>query len=84
MTDIDVRTKVAEVINKVLVDSGRPAIELEDEDILTETVGLDSLDLAVLVVGLEQSLGIDPFREGASPVPTFGELCKVYQDRLAK
>ena len=87
MSTIDpaqVRSKVAEVINRILTDSGRPKVELQDTDILTETVGLDSLDLAVLVVGLEQSLGIDPFRQGAQPVPTFGQLCDLYHQHLTQ
>ncbi len=73
---------VARVINRVLTDSGRPARTLRADDTLTGTVGLDSLDLAVLVVGLEQSLGIDPFRRGARPVQTYGELVALYESNL--
>ena len=47
----DIRATVAEVVNRVLTDSGRPARQFDDDDILTKTIGLDSLDLAVLVVG---------------------------------
>jgi hypothetical protein len=43
--------------------------------------GLDSLGLAVVVVRLADSLGMDPFGYGkgaASPV-TFGELVRMYE-----
>lgn len=70
------------VINRVLVDSGRPARQLSNDDALMETIGLDSLDLAVTVVNLEQELGVDPFRSGASGARTFGELVTLYQRAL--
>ena len=78
MTPADVTTKVSDVINRVLTDTGRAAREFRSADTLTGTIGLDSLDLAVLVVGLEQSLGVDPFRSGAAPVATFGQLVDLY------
>ena len=80
----DVRAAVADAVNKVLTDSGRPAREFADEDTLTGTIGLDSLDLAVLVVTLEQSLGIDPFRNGAAPVPTFGKIVELYSQHVSQ
>jgi acyl carrier protein len=82
MNNDSVRDRIARIINRVLTDSGRPARELQDEDTLIGTVGLDSLDLAVMVVGLEQELGIDPFRSGARPVQTFGELVQLYENIL--
>ena len=66
----DVRAAVADAINKVLTDSGRPAREFADDDTLTGTIGLDSLDLAVMVVTLEQTLGVDPFRSGGAVLIT--------------
>ena len=82
MSEQDVKSTIANVINKILTDSGRPAKKLSDDDILTSSVGLDSLDLAVLVVSLEQQLAVDPFREGASAVPTFGALVALYEKHL--
>ena len=74
---------VDQVINQVLKDSGRDVRTLKDHDGLREVIGLDSLDLAVMVVGLEQTLQIDPFRDGAEPVATVGELVDLYQRSLA-
>ena len=82
MADQDVRTTVADVINRVLSDSGRPTKEIVDDDTFTGTLALDSLDLAVMVVGLEQSLGVDPFREGAKPVANIGQLVELYEKSL--
>ena len=78
MTQNSVHDIVCEVINRVLNDSGRSAREFQSDDSLIGTIGLDSLDLAVMVVGMEQALGVDPFRSGAAPVATFGELVDLY------
>jgi acyl carrier protein len=76
----NVRETIADTINRVLTDTGRPRRQFDDQDTLTGTIGLDSLDLAVMVVALEQSLGVDPFREGAAPVQSFGELVRLYDE----
>jgi acyl carrier protein len=78
MSNPSVAEVVTGVINRVLTDSGRPARQPGSDDTLTGTLGLDSLDLAVLVVGLEQALGVDPFRQGARAVRTYGELVELY------
>ena len=82
MPDDRVTTAVTQVLNRVLTDSGRPARQFSDADTLTGTIGLDPLDLAVLVVGLEQTLGVDPFRTGARAVQTVGELIDLYRTTL--
>jgi acyl carrier protein len=79
MTSESVADVISRVINRILTDSGRPARRLQADDSLVGTVGLDSLDLAVLVVGLEQALGVDPFRQGARPVTTFAQLVELYE-----
>lgn len=83
MIRTDVRETVVAVIQRVLQDSGRPVPALSDDENLTGDIGLDSLDLAVLVVGLEQELGVDPFRAGAAPVATVGSLVDLYTQHLA-
>jgi acyl carrier protein len=79
MSTTSLRDTVSDAINQVLADSGRPKKVFSDGDTITGTIGLDSLDLAVLVVTLEQKLGIDPFRDGARAVPTFREFVSVYE-----
>ncbi len=80
--DTDLRRQIVAVVNKILSDSGRPTCQPTDQDTLTSDLGLDSLDLAVLVVTLEQQLGVDPFRDGSAPVHTLGDLIDVYAEAV--
>ncbi len=77
-----VRDIVGQIINRVLTDTGRSSRDFHDDDTLTGTISLDSLDLAVMVVSLEQSLGVDPFRSGAQPVQAFGQLVALYESTV--
>ncbi len=65
-------------IESVFRDSARPIPPVDDGAIFGEQIKLDSLDFAVIVVQLEQQLGLDPFRQGARPVRTLGELVQLY------
>jgi acyl carrier protein len=76
------RDAIETAIHQVLLNSGRAAQPLQDEDILFEKIGLDSLDLAQIVVALEQELKVDPFRKTGSPIRTFGDLVQAYQKQL--
>lgn len=76
----DLRQTVVDTINKVRTDLGREKLELKDTDALTVEIGLDSLDLAVLVVSLEKATGVDPFRDGSASARTLGELVTVYAE----
>ncbi len=85
MTDTQqVRETINNVLNRVLTESGRPAHTFADNEALSKTAGLDSLDLATAVVGLERELGVDPFRDGASPTPTFGDFVQIYVEACEK
>ncbi len=77
-----VRRTIELVINRVLEESGRPRTDLEDKMLLTRDIGLDSLDLAATIVQLEQEFGIDPFRDGAAPVSSYGDLVTTYEKAL--
>lgn len=78
----NVRETVADVINTILKDTGRETRAFANQDILMGNIGLDSLDLAVMTVSLEQRTGQDPFRSGRGAVRSFGELVAVYEDSL--
>ena len=83
MPDSDsIRSAVVSTINKVRTDSGRASMDIDDSHTLMGDVSLDSLDLAQLVVALEQQLGCDPFRDGSATARTVGELVAVYQKAL--
>ena len=79
MSSPDVPAAVQDAIRRVLQESGREVPEMTDDATFAETLKLDSLDLAVMVVALETSLKVDPFRNGAAPVRTVGELVRLYE-----
>jgi acyl carrier protein len=74
-----IRQTILETMAQAQADRGRTFAPPNDSDTLTGTLGLDSLDLAVVVVRLEQRLGCDPFRDGRPLVATFGELVALYE-----
>jgi acyl carrier protein len=83
-TSGDMRKKIAAIINRVLRDSGKPDCETLTNGVLLDGIGLDSLDLAVVIVNLEREYGIDPFRSDSARVRTFGELVDLYEAALKK
>ena len=76
------RNEVRRTIAEVARDAGREINQIEEGDLLRETLGLDSLDLAVVVVRLEQKLGIDPFRVRQRSLRTVGDLISAYEEIL--
>lgn len=83
MSDGNIRQTVIDTINKIRTDLGREQLAPQDSDALMGELGLDSLDLAVLVVSLEKELGVDPFRDGSKTARTLGDLVVVYQEATA-
>jgi len=67
------------ILNRILTRKGRtiPAIE-PTTVLLGRDLGIDSLDLAMLVRELERALGFDPFRQGFIEFRTVGELARLY------
>lgn len=65
----------------LLRERGQECPELSpDTRLLGAELPIDSLDLAVLVVELEQLTGRDPFHEGFVEFRTIGELSRLYAD----
>lgn len=62
----DIVTIVHARIRTILEDKGETVGVIDGADKLNATLGLTSLDLAVLVVELEQALGVDPFASQVS------------------
>lgn len=80
----DIRGTIVDTINQVRQDTGRVALaEIADAHALTGEIGLDSLDLAVLVVSLEKAFGVDPFRDGTATARNLGELVTVYEKAVS-
>ena len=79
-----IRSVVVAEFENVAKEQGKTLALLFDELMLLET-GLDSLCFAIIVVRLEESLGLDPFQtaaDGQVPV-TFGQFVKFYENAAA-
>lgn len=64
----------------ILAEKGLPVRKLERRDRLSDSLGLSSLDLAILVSELEVSFGADPFAQlvPITDIRTFGDLVHAY------
>jgi acyl carrier protein len=70
---------VMECIKQVMRQNGRPESTLNSQtDILRDT-SLDSLDLAQVIVMLEEKTGNDPFAKGFINFRTVEELARLYE-----
>jgi acyl carrier protein len=84
----DVAATVREAILAVYRDTGRSPLETPAASLLGSDLGLDSLDLAQIIVLLERSLGVDPFRDARAttphpPIRTVAHLVTLYSDALS-
>ena len=68
-------------MTRVAQEQNRPLAPLTDDLVLLES-GLDSLSFAILVAGLEDKLGVDPFtgREAREFPATLADFARCYQD----
>jgi acyl carrier protein len=79
MDEQTVFSKIEEIVGRLLDDKGRDAVKLTaGSELLGGEVGIDSLDLAMLVRELEEVVGFDPFADGFIEFRTAGELAKLY------
>ena len=84
----DVQAAVQAAIDAVYRDTGRARREAPPGALLGADLGLDSLDLAQIVVLLERDLGVDPFRDPSPTAPrvplrTVEHLVSAYRAALA-
>jgi hypothetical protein len=70
---------IASILNRVIQDKGEEPRKIrEDTRILGGELPVDSLDLAAVVVQLEEMTGGDPFKDGFIEFQTVGELASLY------
>jgi len=81
---MSVALRIVSVMQQIAKDQQITLPPLNDDVLLHET-GFDSLAFAILVVRLEDDLGIDPFTisEDAEFPLTVGDFIKAYQNVLA-
>jgi acyl carrier protein len=80
-TPAQIESVVHATIRAILTERGDEVGGVSDTDKLNATLGLSSLDLALLVVELEAELGVDPFakRVSITSVRSVGDLVHAYQ-----
>lgn len=78
---MSIKTAVISQIEQIGDASGKRLPPLTDDLVLLDS-GLDSLNIAILVTRLEDSLGIDPFTESniTAPPVTLGEFIELYEN----
>jgi len=79
MNEQQILGQISEIVQRILSEKGLDASPIAaDTALLDGSVGIDSLDLAVLVRELEDVVGHDPFADGFIEFQTAGELAKLY------
>lgn len=79
MNEVQVLEQISTIVKRILSDKGQKAVDVAAGTVLLDgSVGIDSLDLAMLVRELEEVMGFDPFQEGFIEFRTAGELAKLY------
>lgn len=70
---------VRDAVADVMAQRGLPAVEPAPEARLADTLGLKSMDLAQIVLELEDALEIDPFADiSITSIRTVGDLANAY------
>lgn len=79
MNETQVLEQIEAIVARTLSDKGKSAPRIaSNTELLSGEVGIDSLDLAMLVRELEDVVGFDPFQNGFIDFRTAGELAKLY------
>lgn len=79
MNEQQILEKIEATVHQILSDKGlTPPKIAADTQLLGDDIGIDSLDLAMLVRELETVIGHDPFQNGFIEFRTAGELAKLY------
>lgn len=70
---------IIESIKEVMAENELPESDLTPETHILAETSLDSLDLAIVIVKMEEKTGKDPFKEGFIPFSTIEELARLYE-----
>jgi hypothetical protein len=78
---INARELVLTELKKIRSDKGLPEVDFHlNEIILGENIGIDSLDLASLIITLEHITGLQPFQKGFVMFETIDELITLFSE----
>jgi acyl carrier protein len=79
----EVESAVYATIKGIREDRELPALDFGPDDKLNATLGLRSIDLAQIVLDLEDALGTDPFQEiPITSIRTVGDVVNAYKQGL--
>jgi acyl carrier protein len=82
MNDPEIFKFICERLQEAATAKGAGRVKVADETpILDGGLPIDSLDLAGIVVQLEQVTGRDPFQDGFINFRTVGELARLYSGK---
>lgn len=82
MSDEKISSIVKKCISDALEAKGYEVPDLADDSVLLGgDIRIDSLDLAGIVVQLQEATGHDPFKDGFIDFRTIGELTKLYDKK---
>jgi acyl carrier protein len=76
-----IAAEIEKQIHVILTEKALPVRKLDSRDRLSDSLGLSSLDLAILVSELELSFGTDPFAQlvPITDIRTVGDLANAYR-----
>jgi acyl carrier protein len=79
MTEEQAFEQITAIVRRMLEDKGAAVPDIDtNTELLGGAISIDSLDLAMLVLEMENVAGFDPFAEGFIEFRTMGELSKLY------
>lgn len=79
MTEQDIIQIITAEVTRLAAEKGEALAAVSTDSVFLDgELPMDSLDLATLVVHLENETGFDPFREGFRQFTTVGELAALY------
>jgi acyl carrier protein len=79
MTVNEARDLIESILNRILAQKGLEKIRVRDDmRFLDSDIQIDSIDLAVLLTGMEEATKKDPFKTGFRNFRTVGELARMY------
>jgi acyl carrier protein len=80
MNEQELLDLIKQVVDRIAASKGTTAPKIRpNTTLLGGGLPIDSLDLAAVVVELEQATGLDPFKAGFVNFRTAGELARLYR-----
>jgi len=76
---VNIKQIIFDETKKILINKGYSEIKLTLESTFLGDLPMDSLDLATLIVSLEITTGLDPFKQGFKTFHSLEQLILLYE-----